>query len=146
MTEFKLWGEQYLYQSLSSLAGQSYGKKVDWMDSMDEEIQIWKRMLANPNSWVEGELPLRSSMTPRKWTSLSCGLECLVSKEKQLLVPKTNRAFSVTIPNQFLHFSPSLNKKYFFCNIQRVYEICWELSLNIRYDYLLSRVYVINHA
>ncbi len=24
-----------------------------------------KRMLANPNSWVEGQLPLRSSMTPR---------------------------------------------------------------------------------
>uniref|UniRef100_A0A673G5Y4 Synaptotagmin-like protein 1 n=1 Tax=Sinocyclocheilus rhinocerous TaxID=307959 RepID=A0A673G5Y4_9TELE len=51
---------------LSLGTGQSYGKKVDWMDSMDEEIQIWKRMLANPNSWVEGELPLRSSMTPRK--------------------------------------------------------------------------------
>ncbi|KAK2878988.1 hypothetical protein Q8A67_019779 [Cirrhinus molitorella] len=51
---------------LSLGTGQSYGKKVDWMDSMDEEIQIWKRMLASPNSWVEGELPLRSSMTPRK--------------------------------------------------------------------------------
>lgn len=51
---------------LSLGTGQSYGKKVDWMDSMDEEIQIWKRMLANPNSWVEGQLPLRSSMTPRK--------------------------------------------------------------------------------
>ncbi|KAI2654216.1 Synaptotagmin-like protein 2 [Labeo rohita] len=51
---------------LSLGTGQSYGKKVDWMDSMEEEIQIWKRMLANPNSWVEGELPLRSSMTPRK--------------------------------------------------------------------------------
>uniref|UniRef100_A0A672PBC8 Synaptotagmin-like protein 1 n=1 Tax=Sinocyclocheilus grahami TaxID=75366 RepID=A0A672PBC8_SINGR len=51
---------------LSLGTGQSYGKKVDWMDSMDEEIQIWKRMLANPNSWVDGELPLRSSMTPRK--------------------------------------------------------------------------------
>ncbi|XP_073682592.1 synaptotagmin-like protein 2 isoform X2 [Garra rufa] len=51
---------------LSLGTGQSYGKKVDWMDSMDEEIQIWKRMLGNPNSWVEGELPLRSSMTPMK--------------------------------------------------------------------------------
>ncbi|KAF4102037.1 synaptotagmin-like protein 1 isoform X4 [Onychostoma macrolepis] len=51
---------------LSLGTGQSYGKKVDWMDSMNEEIQIWKRMLANPNSWVEGQLPLRSSMTPRK--------------------------------------------------------------------------------
>ncbi|XP_051724382.1 synaptotagmin-like protein 1 [Ctenopharyngodon idella] len=51
---------------LSLGTGQSYGKKVDWMDSLNEEVQIWKRMLANPNSWVEGELPLRSSMTPRK--------------------------------------------------------------------------------
>lgn len=54
---------------LSLGTGQSYGKKVDWMDSVDEEVQIWKRMLASPNSWVEGELPLRSSMTPRKSTS-----------------------------------------------------------------------------
>ncbi|KAL1257633.1 hypothetical protein QQF64_010877 [Cirrhinus molitorella] len=46
---------------LSLGTGQSYGKKVDWMDSMDEEIQIWKRMLASPNSWVEGELPLSNS-------------------------------------------------------------------------------------
>lgn len=51
---------------LSLGTGLSYGKKVDWMDSMNEEIQIWKRMLANPNSWVEEELPLRSTMTPRK--------------------------------------------------------------------------------
>lgn len=51
---------------LSLGTGQSYGKKVDWMDSMNEEVQIWKRMLANPNSWVEEELPLRSTMTPRK--------------------------------------------------------------------------------
>ncbi|XP_005169912.1 synaptotagmin-like protein 2 isoform X1 [Danio rerio] len=54
---------------LSLGTGQSYGKKVDWMDSVDEEVQIWKRMLASPNSWVEGELPLRSAMTPRKSTS-----------------------------------------------------------------------------
>ncbi|KAK7142609.1 hypothetical protein R3I94_012078 [Phoxinus phoxinus] len=51
---------------LSLGTGKSYGKKVDWMDSLNEEVQIWKRMLANPNCWVEGELPLRSSMTPRK--------------------------------------------------------------------------------
>ncbi|XP_056333185.1 synaptotagmin-like protein 2 [Danio aesculapii] len=54
---------------LSLGTGQSYGKKVDWMDSVDEEVQIWKRMLASPNSWVEGELPLRSAMAPRKSTS-----------------------------------------------------------------------------
>ncbi|MCJ8737173.1 hypothetical protein PDJAM_G00021010 [Pangasius djambal] len=51
---------------LSLGTGQSYGKKVDWMDSEHEEVEIWKKMIANPNSWVEAELPLRSSMTPRK--------------------------------------------------------------------------------
>lgn len=51
---------------LSPPSGQSYGKKVDWMDSENEEVEIWKKMVANPNSWVEAELPLRSSMTPRK--------------------------------------------------------------------------------
>ncbi|KAF7704072.1 hypothetical protein HF521_021144 [Silurus meridionalis] len=50
---------------LSLGTGLSYGKKVDWMDSESEEVEIWKKMMANPNSWVEGGLPLRSSMTPR---------------------------------------------------------------------------------
>ncbi|KAK2843073.1 hypothetical protein Q7C36_011288 [Tachysurus vachellii] len=51
---------------LSLGTGQSYGKKVDWMDSENDEVEIWKKMMASPNSWVEAELPLRSSMTPRK--------------------------------------------------------------------------------
>ncbi|XP_046886751.1 synaptotagmin-like protein 1 isoform X3 [Hypomesus transpacificus] len=51
---------------LSLGTGQSYGKKVDWMDSWDQEIGLWEKMLASPTSWVEGELPLRSAMTPRK--------------------------------------------------------------------------------
>ncbi|XP_062863935.1 synaptotagmin-like protein 1 [Trichomycterus rosablanca] len=46
--------------------GQSYGKKVEWMDSENEEAEIWRRMMESPNVWVEAELPLRSSMTPRK--------------------------------------------------------------------------------
>ncbi|XP_063039941.1 synaptotagmin-like protein 2 [Engraulis encrasicolus] len=46
--------------------GESYGKKVDWMDSMGQEVELWEAMLSKPNSWVEGVLPLRSSMTPRK--------------------------------------------------------------------------------
>ncbi|XP_076834369.1 uncharacterized protein LOC143480513 isoform X2 [Brachyhypopomus gauderio] len=46
--------------------GQSYGKKVDWMDSANEEVEIWEGMLAKPNTWVEAEISLRSSMTPRK--------------------------------------------------------------------------------
>ncbi|XP_062302722.1 synaptotagmin-like protein 2 isoform X5 [Osmerus eperlanus] len=51
---------------LSLGTGQSYGKKVDWMDSWDQEIGLWEKMLASPTSWVEGEMPLRSAMTPRK--------------------------------------------------------------------------------
>ncbi|XP_072545109.1 uncharacterized protein [Salminus brasiliensis] len=51
---------------LSLGTGQSYGKKVDWMDSANEEVEIWEKMMAKPNSWVEAELPLRASMTPRK--------------------------------------------------------------------------------
>ncbi|XP_027015826.2 uncharacterized protein si:ch211-266g18.6 [Tachysurus fulvidraco] len=51
---------------LSLGTGQSYGKKVDWMDSENDEVEIWKKMMASPNSWVEAELPLRASMTPRK--------------------------------------------------------------------------------
>ncbi|KAA0710965.1 Synaptotagmin-like protein 2 [Triplophysa tibetana] len=50
---------------LSLGTGQSYGKKVEWMDSTNEEVEIWKRMLANPNSWVDGDVPLRSSMTSK---------------------------------------------------------------------------------
>ncbi|XP_041711598.2 synaptotagmin-like protein 2 [Coregonus clupeaformis] len=51
---------------LSLGTGQSYGKKVDWMESVNEEIQLWEKMLSSPDGWVEGEIPLRSSMTPRK--------------------------------------------------------------------------------
>ncbi|KAL6477341.1 hypothetical protein MHYP_G00131760 [Metynnis hypsauchen] len=51
---------------LSLGTGQSYGKKVDWMDSANEEIEVWQKMMAKPNSWVEADLPLRASMTPRK--------------------------------------------------------------------------------
>lgn len=51
---------------LSSASGKSYGNQVDWMDSVNQEVEIWERMLSEPNNWVEAELPLRSSMTPRK--------------------------------------------------------------------------------
>lgn len=46
--------------------GESYGKKVEWMDSVNQEVEVWERMLSEPNTWVEGMLPLRSSMTPKK--------------------------------------------------------------------------------
>uniref|UniRef100_A0A8C7LY15 Synaptotagmin-like protein 1 n=1 Tax=Oncorhynchus kisutch TaxID=8019 RepID=A0A8C7LY15_ONCKI len=51
---------------LSLGTGQSYGKNVNWMESVNEEIQLWENMLSSPDAWVEGEIPLRSSMTPRK--------------------------------------------------------------------------------
>ncbi|KAI4882922.1 hypothetical protein NFI96_021494 [Prochilodus magdalenae] len=51
---------------LSLGTGQSYGKKVDWMDSVGEEVEVWEKMMVHPNSWVEADLPLRASMTPRK--------------------------------------------------------------------------------
>ncbi|XP_077341053.1 synaptotagmin-like protein 2 [Lithobates pipiens] len=39
--------------------GKSYGTAVDWMDSTHEEATMWEKMMASPNTWVEGMLPLR---------------------------------------------------------------------------------------
>ncbi|XP_069825802.1 synaptotagmin-like protein 2 isoform X11 [Dendropsophus ebraccatus] len=39
--------------------GKSYGTAVDWMDSSHEEAIIWEKMMASPNTWIEGMLPLR---------------------------------------------------------------------------------------
>ncbi|XP_047676169.1 synaptotagmin-like protein 2 isoform X2 [Tachysurus fulvidraco] len=39
--------------------GQSYGTKVDWMDSVAKEAALWQRMMDSPNEWVEDVLPLR---------------------------------------------------------------------------------------
>ncbi|CAI9575968.1 unnamed protein product, partial [Staurois parvus] len=39
--------------------GKSYGTAVDWMDSTDEESTMWEKMMASPNTWVDGILPLR---------------------------------------------------------------------------------------
>ncbi|XP_078067764.1 synaptotagmin-like protein 4 [Mustelus asterias] len=43
--------------------GVSNGQRVDWMDSVEEESNIWQRMTQYPGSWVEGTLLLRSNMT-----------------------------------------------------------------------------------
>jgi len=45
--------------SQSHFTGRSYGVLVDWMDSTAEEVTLWRRMMASPNEWVEGLLPLR---------------------------------------------------------------------------------------
>ncbi|KAF4085907.1 hypothetical protein AMELA_G00100720 [Ameiurus melas] len=46
-------------------SGQSYGAKVDWMDSVDKEVALWQRMMDSPNEWVEDVLPLRMVMTAK---------------------------------------------------------------------------------
>ncbi|XP_067903761.1 synaptotagmin-like protein 4 isoform X2 [Heterodontus francisci] len=43
--------------------GVSNGQQVDWMDSVEEESNIWRRMTQYPGSWVEGTLLLRPNMT-----------------------------------------------------------------------------------
>ncbi|XP_043547543.1 synaptotagmin-like protein 2 isoform X3 [Chiloscyllium plagiosum] len=42
--------------------GKSYGLTVDWMDSTEEEISVWDKMMTHPNTWVEDVLPLRMLM------------------------------------------------------------------------------------
>ncbi|KAJ8383363.1 hypothetical protein AAFF_G00221530 [Aldrovandia affinis] len=70
--ELSIWDQNTLSNQflggvrLSLGTGKSYGKKVDWMDSANQEVELWEKMLSNPNIWVEEEVPLRSSMTPRK--------------------------------------------------------------------------------
>ncbi|XP_038631298.1 synaptotagmin-like protein 4 [Scyliorhinus canicula] len=43
--------------------GVSNGQQVEWMDSAEEERNIWRRMTQYPGSWVEGTLLLRPNMT-----------------------------------------------------------------------------------
>ncbi|MCI4385713.1 hypothetical protein PGIGA_G00053940 [Pangasianodon gigas] len=45
--------------------GQSYGAKVDWMDSTAKEVALWQRMMDSPNEWVEDVLPLRMVTTAK---------------------------------------------------------------------------------
>ncbi|XP_051881958.1 synaptotagmin-like protein 2 isoform X6 [Pristis pectinata] len=49
--------------------GKSYGLAVDWMDSTEEETQVWNKMITNPNMWVEGVLPLRMLMLSKNITN-----------------------------------------------------------------------------
>ncbi|XP_078077962.1 synaptotagmin-like protein 2 isoform X14 [Mustelus asterias] len=39
--------------------GKSYGLAVNWMDSTEEEISVWDKMITHPNIWIEDVLPLR---------------------------------------------------------------------------------------
>uniref|UniRef100_A0A8B9KHP7 Synaptotagmin-like protein 1 n=1 Tax=Astyanax mexicanus TaxID=7994 RepID=A0A8B9KHP7_ASTMX len=47
---------------LSTGSGVSYGQKVCWMDSTEEEISVWNTIIGNPNSWVDAALPVRTSL------------------------------------------------------------------------------------
>ncbi|XP_078423379.1 synaptotagmin-like protein 1 [Cetorhinus maximus] len=47
---------------LSLGTGLSYGQPVNWMDSNEEEISAWQRMLSGPGQWVDSILPLRPDM------------------------------------------------------------------------------------
>ncbi|XP_064412275.1 synaptotagmin-like protein 2 isoform X4 [Latimeria chalumnae] len=51
---------------LSLGTGKSYGRNVDWMDSNEEEIGVWRSMLSRPNEWIDEVLPLRPTMAKRK--------------------------------------------------------------------------------
>ncbi|KAL4629414.1 synaptotagmin-like protein 1 [Arapaima gigas] len=51
---------------LSTGTGQSYGQPVVWMDSTEEEVNVWTTMVQSPNTWVDTALPLRTDLVPRK--------------------------------------------------------------------------------
>ncbi|XP_038674058.1 synaptotagmin-like protein 2 isoform X7 [Scyliorhinus canicula] len=42
--------------------GKSYGLAVDWMDSTEEEVSVWDKMITHPTVWIENVLPLRMLM------------------------------------------------------------------------------------
>ncbi|XP_067853191.1 synaptotagmin-like protein 2 isoform X2 [Heptranchias perlo] len=46
--------------------GYSYGIPVEWMDSTEEEVSLWKEMMSNPNEWIPGSLLLRSQLGGKK--------------------------------------------------------------------------------
>ncbi|CAM4673021.1 unnamed protein product [Lepidochelys olivacea] len=69
--EFTVWEhETFSKQQLGGIrlslgTGSSYGLPVAWMDSTEEERQVWESLLAEPRQWIEALLPLRTNLTPR---------------------------------------------------------------------------------
>ncbi|XP_071432770.1 synaptotagmin-like protein 1 [Pithys albifrons albifrons] len=69
--EFTLWHQEAFSKRqlggirLSLGTGSSYGLPVGWMDSTAEEQGVWKRLLQQPQQWVEALLPLRTNLVPR---------------------------------------------------------------------------------
>ncbi|XP_067863036.1 synaptotagmin-like protein 1 [Heptranchias perlo] len=70
--EFTIWDhDTFSNQLLGGLrlslgTGLSYGQPANWMDSNEEEISAWRRMLSGPGQWVDTVLPLRTNMDPRE--------------------------------------------------------------------------------
>ncbi|XP_069751625.1 synaptotagmin-like protein 1 isoform X2 [Narcine bancroftii] len=68
--EFTIWDHEIFSNHLlgglrlSLGTGLSYGQPVNWMDSNEEEISAWKRMLAAPGHWVDTVLPIRPNVLP----------------------------------------------------------------------------------
>ncbi|XP_028674515.1 synaptotagmin-like protein 1 [Erpetoichthys calabaricus] len=70
--EFTVWEhETFSSQALGGVrlslgTGVSYGQPVTWMDSTEEETDVWKAVIEKPNTWVDALLPLRTNLIPRK--------------------------------------------------------------------------------
>ncbi|XP_067282231.1 synaptotagmin-like protein 1 [Pseudorasbora parva] len=47
---------------LSTGSGVSYGQSVCWMDSTEDEISVWSRVIESPSSWVDTSLPIRTNL------------------------------------------------------------------------------------
>lgn len=45
--------------------GVSYGQKVFWMDSTEEEISVWDTVIQKSNNWVDVALPIRTNLQQR---------------------------------------------------------------------------------
>lgn len=50
---------------LSCGTGQSYGEPVSWMDSTEDEINLWNSLINNPNQWIDASLPIRTDLQKR---------------------------------------------------------------------------------
>lgn len=50
---------------LSCGTGQSYGDPVSWMDSTEDEINLWTSVINNPNHWIDATLPVRTDLHRR---------------------------------------------------------------------------------
>ncbi|KAK7138650.1 hypothetical protein R3I93_015930 [Phoxinus phoxinus] len=47
---------------LSTGSGVSYGQSVCWMDSTEDEISVWSRVIQSSSGWVDTSLPIRTNL------------------------------------------------------------------------------------